>query len=162
MELLPVLLYLAAAALVIGGLAGAVLPILPGVPMVFGGLWLAAWADRYQHVGTITLVILAVLGVIGIACDFIAASLGAKRVGASPQAISGAALGTLIGLFFGIPGLIFGPFIGAVLGELRARRALGQAAMSGIGTWIGLLLGTVAKLALSVAMIGVFAFAWLV
>ncbi|MGH8455390.1 MAG: DUF456 domain-containing protein [Stenotrophobium sp.] len=158
---LPLLFWLLAVALVVGGLVGAVLPVLPGPPLVFAGLWLAAWTDHYAHIGNFTLTVIAALGLLGIACDFAAGSFGAKRSGASPQAVAGAALGAFLGMFFGIPGLILGPFIGAVLGELRARRSLGQAAAAGIGTWVGLLLGSIAKLALSLAMIGVFAFAWL-
>ena len=161
MEWLPLLFGLLAVTLVVGGLLGAVFPIMPGPPLVFAGLWLGAFADHYRHVGTPTLILIAVLGCIGIALDFIAGAFGARRVGASPQAVTGAMLGAVVGVFFGIPGLILGPFVGAVLGELRARRSLEQAAASGLGTWLGLLLGAIAKFALSLAMIGVFGFAWL-
>ncbi len=162
MEVLTILYVLLAIALVIGGLIGAVYPMLPGPPMVFAGLWLGAYADHYGHAGFKTLILIAVLGGIAVLLDFVAASFGAKRVGASPQAVTGATLGTLVGLFFGIPGLLFGPFIGAVLGELYAQRSLNQAAASGFGTWLGLLLGTIAKLALSFMMIGTFALAWII
>jgi uncharacterized protein YqgC (DUF456 family) len=162
MEPLTVLLALLAAAIVAGGLAGAVFPVLPGPPLVFAGLWLGAFADGYRHAGFKTLVLVGALGGVGILLDFIAAAFGARRVGASPQAVTGATLGTLIGLFFGIPGLLLGPFAGAVLGELYARHSLGQATASGLGTWLGLLLGAMAKLVLSLMMIGVFALAWLI
>ena len=148
--------------LVLGGLAGTVLPILPGLPMLFGGLLLAAWCDGFEHVGKITIAVMVLLTLIGMALDFIAGSLGAKHVGASPKAVLGATLGAVVGIFFGLPGLILGPFIGAVIGELGARRGLDQAAASGIATWLGLLFGSIAKLALGLAMIGVFAFVWLV
>lgn len=148
--------------LVIGGLAGSVLPVLPGLPMVYGGLLLAAWGNGFARVGGYTMGALAVLLVIGLVLDFIAGSLGAQRVGASPKAVLGATLGSLVGLFFGLPGLILGPFVGAVIGELSARRGLEQAAASGLATWVGLLLGTIAKLALGLVMIGVFAFDWFV
>jgi uncharacterized protein YqgC (DUF456 family) len=147
---------------VLGGLAGAVLPILPGLPLVFGGLLLAAWGNEFVRVGKFTITLLVVLLLIGLALDFIAGSLGAKRVNASPKAVLGATLGSIVGIFFGLPGLILGPFIGAVIGELGARSSLDQAAAAGIGTWIGLLLGSIAKLAIGFAMIGVFAFAWFV
>lgn len=156
------LLWLLALVLIAIGLAGAVLPALPGLPLVFGGLWLAAWIDHYARVGAWTLGVLAVLLVLGLALDFIAGSLGAKRVGASPQAVAGATLGTFVGMFFGLPGLIIGPFAGAVLGEVKAQRTLGQAAASGFGTWIGLLLGIVAKLVISIVMIAVFVFTYFV
>lgn len=159
---MELLIGLFATLLVIGGLAGAVLPILPGLPMVFGGLLLAAWGDRFERVSGLTIGVLAVMLVIGLALDFVAGSLGAKRVGASPKAVLGATIGSVVGIFFGLPGLILGPFIGAVIGEIGARRGMEQAAASGFATWVGLLLGTVAKLALGLAMIGTFAFAWFV
>ena len=160
MELTTVLLWILAVLLVVVGLAGAILPALPGVPLVYGGLWLAAWLGHYEKVGAITLTILGVLTAIAMSVDWIATSMGAKRVGASPQAISGAALGTLFGAFFALPGLIFGPFIGAAIGEVVARGSLEQAARVGMATWMGLLFGTLAKLALSLTMLGVFALSY--
>lgn len=160
MEALTILYVLMAIVLVAGGLVGAVYPMLPGPPLVFAGLWLGAYADQYHHVGFKTLLVIAVLGGIAVLLDFVAASFGAKRVGASPMAVTGATIGTLVGLFLGIPGLLFGPFLGAMAGELHARRSVQQATKSGLGTWLGLLLGTIAKLALSFMMIGAFALAW--
>jgi uncharacterized protein len=158
MDLIYLVWWLVAIALVLVGLAGAVLPALPGIPFVFGGLLVAAWVDHFERVGTFTLIVLGILGVVGLALDFIAGSLGAKKVGASPQAVAGATFGALIGMFFGLPGLILGPFAGAVVGELQAQRSLGQAAASGIGTWVGLFLGIIAKLVIGIVMIAVFAF----
>jgi len=162
MDLTQILLWLTAWALILIGLAGAVLPILPGLPLVFGGLLLMAWLDHFEKVGAVTLSVLGVLLVFGMLLDFIASGLGAKKVGASKQAIAGATIGTLVGIFFGIPGLIVGPFLGAVIGELQAQRSLGQAAASGVGTWVGLLLGIVAKLVISIVMVAIFAFFWFV
>src|SRR6187551_1526338 len=103
-------LWIAAVALVLIGLAGTVLPAIPGVPLVFLGLVLGAAADGFERVGWPSLILFALLTAIGIAADFAGGLLGAKRVGASGWAIGGAAVGSLIGLFFGIPGLVFGPF----------------------------------------------------
>lgn len=162
MEITTALLWLLAIALVLVGLAGAILPAIPGVPLVFAGLWLAAWIDGYAHVSGWTLAVLAVLGVLAMLIDFLASMLGAKRVGASRQAIIGAGLGTLAGLFFAPLGLLIGPFAGAVIGELAARGgSLDHATRVGIATWIGLLFGTLAKLALSLAMVGIFVAAYL-
>lgn len=161
-EFAVTLWWILAVALVLGGLAGTVLPVIPGLPLVFGGLWLAAWVDDYARVGGWTLGLLAVLCALGIIVDFVASAMGAKRVGASPKAVTGAMIGTFAGLFFGIPGLLLGPFVGAVLGELSAQKNLDQAARVGVATWVGLLLGSIAKLALSLAMIGIFAFAWFI
>jgi len=160
MEPATLLLWLLSLLLVLAGLAGAVLPLIPGAPLVFAGLWLAAWIDGYARVSGLTVAMLGILVVLALLTDLVAAALGAKRVGASPRAIAGAALGTLAGLFFGLPGLLLGPFVGAVIGELTVRPGVDRAARVGIATWIGLLFGTLAKLALSLAMVGVFALAY--
>ena len=152
--------FILAALLIIAGIAGAVLPALPGVPLVFGGMLLAAWADHFQHVGAVTLALLGVLCVIALLIDFVAGVMGAKRVGASSRALWGATIGTFAGLFFGIPGLLLGPFVGAVIGELSAGSHVHKATSVGVGTWLGLLFGTLAKLALCFTMLGIFLFAF--
>jgi hypothetical protein len=154
--------FILAGILILVGLAGAVVPVLPGVPLVFGGMLLAAWADHFQHIGTFTLILLGILAALALLVDFLAGMLGAKRVGASPRALWGASIGMLVGFFFGLPGLLLGPFLGAVAGELSAGGKLDRAARVGLGTWIGLLFGTLAKLALCFTMLGVFAFAFLI
>ena len=149
--------YLALAALlVVVGLAGTVLPVLPGVLLVFGGLFLAAWAEDFTRVGVVGLTIIGILAGLAFVADFVASLLGAKRVGASPRALVGASIGGGVGIFFGIPGILLGPFLGAVLGELWARGGLKQAGKVGVGTWIGLLVAAVAKVVIAFAMIGVF------
>ena len=159
---LQILWYVLAAALIVLGFAGTLLPALPGAPLVFIGMLLAAWADHFVHVGTFTLVVLGALTVLALIVDFVAGLLGARRVGASRYALIGAALGTVIGLFFGLPGLLFGPFAGALLGELGAGATLRQAAGVGFGTWLGFLIGSVVKLGVCFAMLGIFAFAWMI
>ena len=156
---LTTLLYIVAALLILLGLAGTVLPALPGMPILFGGMLLAAWAGNFERVGGWTLALLGVLTVIALALDFVAGLLGAKRVGASGLALLGAALGTLVGLFFGLIGLVVGPFVGAVLGELAHSRHAGTAARVGVATWIGMMLGAVAKVSIAFVMLGVFGFA---
>jgi uncharacterized protein len=155
---MSILLWALAVILVLVGMAGTILPALPGAPLVLIGLVLAAWADGFQKVGWFPLTIIGGLTVLTLLVDFAATSLGAKRVGASWLAVAGAAVGTIVGLFFSLPGLILGPFVGAVLGEYLARRNRDQAIKAGIGTWIGIMLGTAGKLALICMMIGVFAF----
>ncbi|KLJ02043.1 DUF456 domain-containing protein [Luteimonas sp. FCS-9] len=162
---LTALFYLLAGLLVVVGLAGVVLPALPGLPLVFAGLLTAAWADGFGRVGALPLVVLGVLTAVSFAVDFWATAVGAKRVGASRLALLGTVIGTFVGLFFGLPGLFAGPFVGAVAGELLSRRnlypaGLGQAARVGVGTWLGIALGVALKLALAVSMLAVFAFAW--
>jgi len=159
------LYYVLAAILVVAGIVGTVLPALPGLPLVFGGLLLAAWADHFQHVGPVMLTVLGVLTAASMAIDFWAGSHGAKRVGASRLAVIGAAIGTLGGLVLGPIGLFAGPFMGALAGELLHRRSLahadlGAAAKVGFGTWLGIALGIALKLAIAGLMLGLFALGW--
>ncbi len=156
------LYYALAVMLVVIGIAGVILPALPGLPLVFAGMLLAAWASDFDKIGWVTLVVLGLLTLLSVAVDFFATMVGAKRVGASRKALIGAVLGTFLGLFFGPIGLFAGPFVGALLGELWHGRELDQAAKVGLGTWLGILLGTVLKLGLAFAMLGLFAFAWFV
>ncbi len=157
---IEVLWLVLAVVLVCVGVAGSVLPALPGVPLVFAGLLLAAWAGDFQKVTWLPLVVLGLLTVISFVIDFAATALGAKRVGATRLAIVGAALGTLGGLFLGLPGLILGPFVGAIVGELLSHGQMQQATRAGLATWMGLIFGTLAKLALVFTMLGVFALAY--
>jgi uncharacterized protein YqgC (DUF456 family) len=155
-------IFVLAGLLVLTGLAGSILPALPGVPLVFGGLLLAAWADDFQRVSWVILVILGLMTVLSFAIDFAATAMGAKRVGASKLAIVGALIGTLGGFVLGLPGLIFGPFVGAVTGEMLTHGEMQRATRAGFATWVGLVFGTLTKLALVFTMLGIFAFAWFV
>jgi uncharacterized protein len=159
--MIDVALYLLAALLMIVGIAGAIVPALPGIPLIFAGIWLAAGVDHYRHAGLWWLVAIAVIGLVGLVVDFVAGALGAKRVGASPRALWGAAIGTIAGMFFGLPGLLIGPFLGAVAGELMSGTSVLRSAHVGIGAWLGMLLGTLVKLVISFMMIGVFGFSFL-
>jgi uncharacterized protein len=149
-------LWLLAILLIAAGLAAIVLPVLPGAPLLFAGLLLAAWAENFSYVGLWTLVALAVLVLATHGVDFWATMFGAKRFGASKRAVIGALIGSIVGVFLGIPGVLFGPFIGAVIGELLAQRSLTAATRAGMGATVGLVLGAALKLALAFAMIGIF------
>jgi uncharacterized protein len=153
-------LWIVAILLMLVGAAGIILPALPGVPLIFAGMVVAASIDDFQRIGWITITVLGLLTAIAFIVDFAASALGAKRVGASARAIWGAVIGTIIGLFFGIPGLILGPFIGAVIGEITVHGKVGVAGRVGVATWVGLLFGTVFKLAIAFSMIGIFLFAY--
>jgi len=154
-----VLLWLLAAVLVLAGLLGLILPALPGAPLLFAGLLVAAWVEDFSYVGSGTLGVLGALALLTYAVDFAASAFGAKRFGASNRAVVGAALGALVGIFFGLPGILLGPFVGAVLGELTGRRGPRNAARAGVGATVGLALGAAAKLALAFSMLGIFALA---
>ena len=159
--LFDIVFYTLGAALIVGGLIGAILPSLPGVPMIFGGIWLVAAVDDYRHLGLWWLLLIGALGAVAVTLDFISSTLGARRVGASRRALWGASLGTFVGMFFGIPGILIGPFAGALIGELSSGTSVLRSAHVGIGTWIGLLLGTLVKLVISLVMVGLFGLAML-
>jgi uncharacterized protein YqgC (DUF456 family) len=151
------LLWIGASLLVAFGVAGTVLPGLPGIPLVLAGLVVGAWIDGFAYVGRGTLMVIALLALGATAAEFAASALGAKRAGADRRAVIGAALGALVGIFFALPGILIGPFAGAVIGEFSARRSLAHAGRVGLATWLGMLLGGAAKLALVISMIAVFA-----
>ena len=150
------LLWVAAVALIVVGVAGTVLPALPGAILVFAGIALAAWIDDFTRISAWTLALLGAMTALAWATDFVAAAMGAKRVGASRYAIVGAALGTLAGIFTGFVGLLFMPLVGAAIGEFVALRDVARAGRVGLATWIGLLVGTAVKVAIVFAMVGVF------
>lgn len=154
--------YVIAGILIVVGLAGVILPALPGLPVVFAGMLVAAWADDFHRVPVWVIVLLGVLTLLSLAVDVLSTTLGAKRAGASKKAMLGAAIGTFAGLFFSIPGLLLGPFVGAVAGEMAGGREFREASKIGFGTWIGIALGTALKVALAFAMIGIFVLALLV
>lgn len=148
------------AVLIVAGLAGAIIPAMPGVPLIFGGIWLLAAIDGYRHLGLGWLAGIAVVGAGGLLLDLLAGALGARRVGASGRAVGGALIGTLVGLFLGLPGLLLGPFVGAVLGELSNGNSFLRSAHVGVGAWIGLIFGTLMKLVSSIMMVALFAGGW--
>ena len=148
--------WIAAALLILVGLAGTVLPALPGTMLVLGGIVLGAWLDDFTRVKPWVVAVIAVLAVLAWVTDYLATVMGAKKAGASTLAIIGAALGTIAGIFMGLVGVLFMPFVGAVIGEFIAQKNAKQAAKVGLATWLGLLVGTVVKLVLVFMMIGIF------
>lgn len=155
-------LWTLAIALMLVGALGIILPALPGIPLMFAGMVVAAAIDDFQRIGWITLVVLGVLTLLSVLIEFAASALGAKHVGASARAVWGALIGTVVGLFFGIPGLLFGPFIGALLAELTVHGRIDQAGRVGFATWMGLIFGTLAKIAIAFAMLGIFVLAYFI
>lgn len=150
------IIWLGALLLIALGLAGLVFPALPGPLLLFAGLWMAAWAEGFAFVGLYTLIALGGMAALAFLADFVAGAFGARRSGASSRSVTGATLGAIVGIFFGLPGLLLGPFIGAVIGELSQQWDLVAAGRAGWGATIGLALGIAAKLALGIAMVGLF------
>jgi uncharacterized protein len=159
---MSVLLWILAVALIVVGVAGTVLPALPGVILVFAGIVLAAWIDGFARIPVWLVVVFGLLTALAWAVDYFAAAAGAKKAGASRLALVGALIGTLAGIVTGLWGLVFMPLVGAALGEYIAQRDLRRAGKVGLATWIGLLAGTAAKVAIVFAMVGVFVAALLI
>lgn len=156
------LLWILSTLLILAGLAGTVLPVLPGTLLVWAGIVLGAWIDDFTRVSVTTLVIITVLALVAWALDYVAGLLGAQRAGASRQALWGAAIGTVVGIFMGLVGVLFMPLVGAAVGEYLARRDQLRAAKVGIATWIGIMLGLLAKVVMAFIMLGIFVAALLI
>jgi uncharacterized protein len=156
------LLWVLCVVLMVLGLAGTVLPVLPGTLLVWAGIVLGAWIDDFARIGTTTLVVITVLAVLAWALDYAAGWMGAQRAEASKQALVGAAVGTVLGLFMGFVGVLFMPLVGAALGEYLARQDHGRAAKVGVATWLGIVVGLVAKVVISFIMVGIFIAALLI
>jgi len=150
------ILWIASAILTFTGLAGMLLPFVPGAPFLFLGLLFGAWAEGFRYIGPGTLLILAGMAALTYLVEFGASILGVKRYGGSRRAMAGAVLGGLVGIFLGVPGILLGPFAGAVLGELSLQRSLDQAGRAGFGTVVGMAVGVAGKLAIGIAMLGLF------
>jgi hypothetical protein len=150
---MDLLLKVVGALLMAVGLAGAIVPALPGI-------WLICAVDHYRHVGLWWLVSIGVVGAVGLTLDLLASALGAKRVGASRQAVWGALVGSVIGLFFGVPGVLLGPFLGAVFGELTAGNSVLRSTHVGVSAWVGVIFGTIVKLVTSLMMVTLFGVGW--
>jgi uncharacterized protein YqgC (DUF456 family) len=156
------LLWVLCVALIAIGLAGTVLPVLPGTVLVWAGIFLGAWINDFTRVSVTTVVIISVLGLLAWGLDYVAGLMGAQKAGASKQALLGAAVGTVLGLFMGLVGVLFMPLVGAAVGEYLARKDETRAIKVGVATWIGMMLGLIAKVVLAFVMVGVFAAALLI
>ena len=149
-------LWILSIALILGGVAGTILPALPGTILVLAGIVLGAWIDGFTRVSGLTVGIVAVLTAVAWAADYFAGVIGAKRAGASREAVLGALIGTVLGIFTGLWGLVFMPLLGAFIGQYWVDRDLIRAGNVGLATWIGMVVGTVVKIAITFLMIGIF------
>ena len=159
-ELLTIPGWILAVLLILIGLAGTVLPALPGVPIILLGLLLIAWMDGFVAVSVNTLLWLGALALLSVVIDFLATAEGARRFGAGRLAILGASLGLLVGFFFGLAGILFGPFLGAVAGHLIGKANLDDSMRAGVGASIGVVIGTASKIVIGAIMLVWFVLAW--
>lgn len=148
--------WILSALLMLAGLAGTVLPALPGTALVLAGIVLGAWIDGFTRVGVGVLAIVSVLAAIAWMLDYAAGLLGARKVGASRQALTGAVIGTVLGLFGGLVGVLILPLVGAAVGEYLARKDEMHALKVGFATWLGIMAGMVAKVVIGFVMVGIF------
>lgn len=148
-------------AMIVIGVIGTVVPGLPGTVLVFGGLFIAAWIDHFNRVGPLLLAVLGLLSLAAYILDAFAVDIAAKSVNASRYALIGAALGTLAGASMDFVGVLFMPFVGAVIGELIAEWDVIRAGRVGVATWAGMILAMAGRLALAFTMIGIFIIAFL-
>ena len=138
------------------GLAGSILPGLPSTPLVLIAaighkLYFGATGAAWWVVGVLTGFTL-----LSLVMDYLASVYGAKRLGATWRGAVGAVLGGLIGLFFNLPGILLGPFIGATAFELVSGRSIKESSRAGLGATIGLLAGIIGKLGCCLVMMGLF------
>jgi uncharacterized protein YqgC (DUF456 family) len=150
------LLWLLSVVLIVVGLAGIVLPALPGTLFILAGIVVGAWIDDFTRIGVGAVIAVVVLAVLAWVLDYVSGLLGARRAGASRQAIIGAAIGTVVGLFMGLVGVLFMPLVGAAVGEYLALKDHGRAAQVGVATWLGIMAGLLAKVVLAFMMFGFF------
>ena len=151
-----VALWILSTLLILVGLAGTILPALPGTVLVLGGIVLGAWIDDFTRVSVGTVAVVTVIAIVAWVLEFVAGLLGARRVGASRLALVGAAIGTVVGLFMGLIGVLFMPFVGAAIGQYIELRDHGNALKVGAATWVGITVGLIAKVVLAFVMVGIF------
>ena len=131
---------------IISGILGCVLPIIPGPPLSYIGLLFLHFTEKYDFSSKF-LIIWAAITIAVYAIDYVIPVWGTKKFGGSKRGVWGSIIGLLIGLFFFPPiGIIIGPFLGAVIGELSAGKDSGTALKSGFGSFMGFLTGTLLKL----------------
>lgn len=142
---MEILLVILSIILLVGGIAGCILPILPGVPLAYAGVLLMHWTDKV-HFSTTQLVVWLVIVIVLQILDYISPILGSKYGGGTSHGNRGCMAGTILGLFFMPWGIILGPFMGAVVGEMLGGSDLPHAVRAGVGSLIGFMLGTLLKI----------------
>jgi uncharacterized protein len=158
---MEILLYVLGAAALLAGLAGTVLPAVPGAALLVLGAALVAWAEDFTRVSGWTVAACAALGALILATDFVAGALGAKAFGASRWAVLGAGIGLFVGMFLGLPGIVLGPAVGAIALEYARDPSFERAMKAGVGAFLGFVLGTAVKVSLAFVLVGVVALALL-
>jgi uncharacterized protein YqgC (DUF456 family) len=142
------------------GVAFLALPAVPAMAVIFAGVAAVAWADEFTRISGVTLGVLLLLTIVGSLADNVATLFGARTAGASGWGVAGAGIGMLVGLAFGLPGIVVGPALGAFLFELLRNPDLRRAGMAGLGGLFGFVLGIVAKSFFGMLIVGIAALAY--
>jgi uncharacterized protein YqgC (DUF456 family) len=143
-------------ALMVVGVVGALVPFLPGTPLILAGALVYAVATGFELIGAGRLVILGALAGVSAVVPHVATAMGARRSGGSRHAMIGALIGTVAGLFFAPAGLLLGPLVGAVAGELVRSGDVRESLRSGTGAFLGMLTGALLHFVLALTMVGLF------
>jgi uncharacterized protein YqgC (DUF456 family) len=154
-----IILFILAIAVMLVGLAGVVLPVIPGVPIIFGAAFLYALLTDFSTIGAQTLIIFAVLTVASMVLDWAASVMGVKKMGGSYAGMIGAFIGMIVGLSvpgIGIIGFIIGAFVGAYAMEFLINKDSRVALRAGLGSFLGFLAGGLMKFVIGAIIIGIF------
>ncbi len=156
MDILEIILFIAALLIMIIGLAGVILPVLPGIPLIFGATVLYAILTRFENIDIYLILVFSGLTIFGLIVDYLANYFSVKKMGGTGAGALGAVIGLMIGIFVGLVWIIVLPFVFAVTFELIAGRETHQALKSGIGSFVGLLFGGLTRFIIGCVMIGIF------
>jgi uncharacterized protein YqgC (DUF456 family) len=150
-----ILLYVLGAVALVVGIAGVVLPAVPGSVLLVAGALLVGWAEDFTRVSRGVVAVCAALGAAIWVVDLLAGALGAKAFGASRWAVVGASLGLVVGMFLGLPGIVLGPAVGAIVLEYARNPSFERALKAGAGAFVGFVLGSAVKVSLAFVLVGV-------
>lgn len=159
---MEIVLYAVGVVALLVGIAGVVLPAIPGSVFLGLGAVLVAWAEDFTRVSRWTVAACLVIAVVIWVVDFLAGILGAKAFGASRWAVVGAGIGLLVGMFLGLPGILLGPAVGAIVLEYARDPNFERAMKAGVGAFLGFVLGTAVKVSLAFVLVGVLGLALVV
>jgi uncharacterized protein YqgC (DUF456 family) len=149
-----VLLLILGVGIIAAGILSLALPIVPGVAIIYLGIVTVAWADDFTRIGPVMLFAMLALTLVAMIADNVAGIFGARRAGASGWGVFGAGVGALVGIPFGLPGVILGPAIGALAFEYMKNPNLKRAGKAGLGGLLGFFLGVVAKAIFGLMLVG--------
>jgi uncharacterized protein YqgC (DUF456 family) len=149
-----IVLTLVGLVVIAAGIVALIAPIVPGVAIIYLGILIVAWADHFTRIGPVMLFLMLGVTLVALVADNVAGLLGARRAGASAWGVFGAGVGALGGLVFGLPGVILGPAVGALVFEYARNPDAKRAMRAGAGGLLGFLLGVIAKAVFGFLLLG--------